>query len=301
MKCFSPYVKKFSGYDYPFYLPCGSCPACRYNSASDWSLRISLEAAEYNFDEIYFVTLTYSNEYCPSDYSLIQTEISDFMKRFRKHLLYKIRFFGCGEYGDVGQRPHYHLILFGIKDKNDLMRIGIDKMSWIKGVRPTLSGAGYVEAWHKGFVEVEAPRSIDSVAGYIAQYVTKKLRVKEYTNRIPPYHRQSLGIGKDFLKKLPFYTPIITYNGYTRSLGKYLRNKLAEMFGIADIIKQRGKDYLNTLTETILSVCDTKTYDASLAKAVSYHFEKFAYLQYYSGELDLQTSKLRNLSQRMNL
>ena len=36
------------------------------------------------------------------------------MKRVRKFAGSGVRFFGCGEYGDRGGRPHYHGLLFGL-------------------------------------------------------------------------------------------------------------------------------------------------------------------------------------------
>lgn len=300
MKCFSPYVRRFSGYDFPFFLPCGQCPACRYNSARDWAFRIQRESESFKTTEIFFVTLTYSSESVPGDYSLVYGHLTDWLKRVRKRLSYKIRYFACGEYGDRLGRPHYHAILFGL-DKNDIMFLGISKDQWLRGVRPQKTTSGFNVAWPYGFVEVEAPRSTESVASYISAYVTKKLRVKEYHTRIPPFHRQSLGLGKNFIDRLPFYTPIVTFNGHIRSIGKYLRRKLAEKFDIVDEIAMQGKNYLNSLTETILHSIQYNGYEPPPQGAVPFHLEKFAYQRYYSGVFALQEAKLKLSKTRMDL
>lgn len=54
--------------------------------------------------------------YKETDGDLHREDITNFIKRLRKFLDkddIKIRYFGCGEYGDLGKRPHYHLIIFG--------------------------------------------------------------------------------------------------------------------------------------------------------------------------------------------
>lgn len=299
MKCFKPYFHHFVNNVYASPLPCGSCPACRYNQSKDWSFRIELEAMEYKEDEIFFLTLTYDEVNCPQDYSLDKNAISAFMKRLRRHIPYSFRFFGCGEYGDKYQRPHYHIILFGVKEE-DMMFVGVDRREWLRGHRPQS-----FHAWKLGFVQVERPRSSGGVAAYVARYVTKKLKASEYTTREMPYHRQSQGIGKNFLDKLPFYTPIVTYKGYTRALPKYLRRKLAEKFGVLELVVEMGKNYLDELMITIVSAFeDRRGYYHDNRKPLTYNpypLENFAYKEYYSGLLDLQESQLKLLSVRQDL
>jgi len=67
--------------------------------------------------EASFVTLTYSNDHLPSDGSLVPSHLQSFHKRLHNRLLdargVGIRYFACGEYGDLNKRPHYHSLLFG--------------------------------------------------------------------------------------------------------------------------------------------------------------------------------------------
>lgn len=255
-------------------------------------MRIQLESSFYDVDKIFFVTLTYHDLDIPDNYSLDSTAISAFMKRFRKHLDYPIRFFGCGEYGERYSRPHYHLILFGV-DEKDLKYIGYHRGEKCEDYH----------AWKSGFVQVERPRSADSVAAYVAQYVTKKQKWQTYGMRHAPYHRQSLGLGKEFLKTLPFYTPFIIMNGYQRYLGKYLRTKLAEMFNVKEQVVTFGKEFLNLEMEKILASFKDRTQEyAKFGKNVRGFFkEKLSYLEYYAGEFELQKSKLKLQTVRLDL
>lgn len=60
-----------------------------------------------------FITLTYDDQHVPTDFSLKLRDWQLFMKRLRKRLGTKLRFYAAGEYGDKLGRPHYHALLFG--------------------------------------------------------------------------------------------------------------------------------------------------------------------------------------------
>lgn len=92
-------------------LPCGRCVGCRLERARQWSVRCMHEARMHKFNE--FVTLTYKNECLPDHGFLVRRDVTLFMKRLRKVRPPGVRVFGCGEYGSLNKRPHYHLILFG--------------------------------------------------------------------------------------------------------------------------------------------------------------------------------------------
>lgn len=92
--------------------PCGHCLGCYIDQSSEWSMRAKLELR--NYSEACFLTLTYDDEHLPSDGELKRKDLQDFLKRLRRALDPKrIRFYGCGEYGAKGERPHYHLIIYG--------------------------------------------------------------------------------------------------------------------------------------------------------------------------------------------
>lgn len=93
-------------------LPCGQCMGCRLERSRQWATRIMFEAQLHKPDNC-FITLTYAPEHVPFPPSLDYTHFQLFMKRLRKALDRKVRFFMCGEYGDQTFRPHYHACIFG--------------------------------------------------------------------------------------------------------------------------------------------------------------------------------------------
>lgn len=138
-------------------LPCGKCLACKLSKAREWAVRCVLEASQY--EENCFVTLTYDDAHLPSDGKVHRKDLQDFLKRLRKK--HEVRYFGCGEYGSMGNRPHYHLILFGWFPTD-----------WKNGLSKELSAL-----WPYGFNSVDDCnfRTCD----YVARYTTKKLFKKD--------------------------------------------------------------------------------------------------------------------------
>jgi hypothetical protein len=102
-----------------------------------------------------FTTLTYDQDHLPligGVPTLQKADMQGFLKRLRQRLPQKIRYFGCGEYGDQSGRPHYHLVIFNIYEHQ------WDAIS---------------ASWDKGFI-VNAPLTVQR-AVYTARYTTKKL------------------------------------------------------------------------------------------------------------------------------
>lgn len=95
----------------PISIPCGRCTGCRLERSRQWAIRAMHEAELYR--DNCFITLTYSKEHLPADYSINVRVWQLFMKRLRKSLGSKrIRFLASGEYGEKNLRPHYHAIIF---------------------------------------------------------------------------------------------------------------------------------------------------------------------------------------------
>lgn len=172
-------------------IPCGQCIGCRIQQREDWTTRIELEARDWNPESVWFITLTYDEEHVPgmilgtgeivrnakytwdtkksvpeSVQILLYPDIQKFLKRLRKALGGKLRYFCCGEYGDKTARPHYHMILYGW--------IPSDLEDVYKG-RPN----GYYtskfleECWGMG--QIMMANAKPATYRYVAGYVTKKM------------------------------------------------------------------------------------------------------------------------------
>lgn len=102
----------FSGV--PLKLPCGQCIGCRLEKSRQWAMRCVHENRMH--EESCFLTLTYDDKCLPKGNTLVKRDLQLFMKRLRKAYADKvIRFYACGEYGETTLRPHYHLLLFGVR------------------------------------------------------------------------------------------------------------------------------------------------------------------------------------------
>ena len=120
-------------------VPCGKCIGCKEAKSKQWATRCSLESEQW--EQNWFITLTYNEEYVPRDDELInkktgeifyndnweqghlvKEEVITFLKDLREKWRHdyghtNIRFFLCGEYGTATEgthRPHYHIIAFNL-------------------------------------------------------------------------------------------------------------------------------------------------------------------------------------------
>lgn len=169
-------------------LPCGQCIGCRLDYARQWALRCMLEAKQWK-DNI-FLTLTYDDEHLTSA-SLVPEDLTKFMKDLRRQWQYhygidEIRFFACGEYGELYTRPHFHIIVFNcpVPDKK---------------LFKTFRGVRYYESdhisriWDKGFITI-GEVTFESCA-YVARYVIKKQKGKGSKE-----YYENLGVMPEFVR-----------------------------------------------------------------------------------------------------
>lgn len=217
---------------------CGQCIPCRINRRRMWTGRLELERG-LHYQSI-FATLTFSS---PGPYSVEPRHLQLFMKRLRRGYPAPLRFFGVGEYGEVNQRPHYHVAIFGMSM--------VDHRWDSRGV---VCGGPVFDAWWPwGNVHV-GELNRDS-AQYICGYVTKKwTKVDTFTEslldgRHPEFVRMSNrpGIGAGFargaaaglstlggsagLAKNGDVPSELRVDGKKFPLGRYLRRKLREEVG----------------------------------------------------------------------
>lgn len=120
MRCISPLMINPQG-DRQI-VPCGKCNFCLMSRRADWTFRISQEAKLHYYSD--FLTFTYDDECLPADRSLKKEHVQLMMKRLRKAIYpQRVRYYLVGEYGTETQRPHYHVILFGLDPKFDLQTV----------------------------------------------------------------------------------------------------------------------------------------------------------------------------------
>lgn len=160
-------------------FPCGQCLVCRSKRRREWTARIMLEAMLWS--DTSFVTLTYRDDDLTQTpqgrFTLVKDDLQRFFKRLRKRG-FRFRYFAVGEYGSITQRPHYHVIFFGL---------GL------------LDGRAISDAWKMGMVHVGTLSR--GSAQYCSGYVSKKMTKSDdprLGDRIPEFiltsRRPGLGV-----------------------------------------------------------------------------------------------------------
>lgn len=195
---------------------CGSCGGCRKDQARDWTIRLLHEQREtelrlwpktpkLTLPRTSFITLTY--EEIPEDGALNPRHLSGFIKDLRRANP-RLRWFGCGEYGDKGKRPHYHAIVYGPHF--------LDRRAGFDPDRPTAWRSDALEtAWGRGLIDGDTAnaKTISYVAGYVQKKISKKAypdaftRVRpetgELVNVYPEFTRMSMrpAIGRTWIRR----------------------------------------------------------------------------------------------------
>lgn len=168
--------------------PCGYCVGCRMDKAKQWKHRNVLELAYHSAAS--FITITYDDEHLPNvdgEMVLNKEDFQLFLKRLRKYIG-PFRYFGCGEYGEQGLRPHGHFIIYGVwlGDKS----VGINR--WHSSI--------LAKCWPFGFHEVQmvTPGSIAYVSGYVEK---KQLDPNWFSYSVKPFLMSSRrpGIGMQYV------------------------------------------------------------------------------------------------------
>ena len=197
------------------WVSCGECYMCINKKRRDWAFRLYWERKRHR--DAWFVMVTYNEENVPLlDTStgelnlgitdkqgwlnmdktyrvLYKKDLQDFLNKLRnyqayyekKYSAYKmdIRYFACGEYGDDTGRPHYHILLFG--------------------VRPEIMEQAEEKVWKKGFISYK--RYDDSKAYSGCMYLTKYVYKQQLEKSLPvnPFILMSKKppIGRNFIEK----------------------------------------------------------------------------------------------------
>lgn len=213
-------------------IPCNHCYACKLNKSAEWATRCMLETLDH--ESAYWLTLTYDEEHLPIldaikyneiyetdthniivpvtiendgtwiNGSLFPKHIDEFIKKIRnKFRNSKIRYFYCGEYGEQNQRPHYHMLLYGLPmDLSQNYGYHIDENNKEHWKNPLID-----ELWVHGLHDITNLEW--SNAAYTARYTMKKLTDMSNSNqfyaeqgKLKEYVRMSRrpGIGMNYLK-----------------------------------------------------------------------------------------------------
>lgn len=188
-----------------------------------------LEASLYEGSS--FITLTYRPEALPATQKLWSRDLQLFMKKVR-NCYGKVRFFAAGELGAQNARPHFHIILFGLR---------------------TDSGA-ISELWDRGFTSV-SDLCVDRAA-YACSYVVKKSygqAVPDVVGGLREFARMSLrpGIGSGAVEELAKHQAtaygvnylrehkdvfqFVRFEGRVFPIGRYLVRALRARVGVPDV------------------------------------------------------------------
>lgn len=196
-----------------------------------------------------FITLTY-NMLCyggldESSATLWPKHLSDWLKRLRRKTSGGLRYFACGEYGELTERPHFHVALFGYPNC-------IYSRSQYSSARRSCCPACDLirETWGKGHVYLGTltPDSSSYIAGYVTKKMTKaddaRLRgrypEKAWMSRKPGIGAPSVPVivdaltkdeGSIFLVENMDVPDKLQMAGKQYPLGRYLKGLVREAYG----------------------------------------------------------------------
>jgi len=233
-----------------FYVPCGQCGECRLSRARMWATRCVHEASMWKHSS--FITLTYKDP--PPGNSLEPEDTRNFIRRLRQKIGPHFKYFLAGEYGEKGDRPHYHALIFGTdfglsnhyetdqkKRQSSPLQILSDTDALHSPILDEIWGLGYTSVGHLTF---------DSAA-YTAQYAIKKINgapaKSHYQGRKPEFMRQSKkAIGLDYA--LTYADEIINHNsvlsnGTEQPIPPYYLKKYDQLGKPLDALKQLREEY----------------------------------------------------------
>lgn len=246
-----------------------------------------------------FITLTYKPGTTPKNKTLVSEDLSDFFKALRQNLKgRKIKYYACGEYGDrdeksgavegtpeweIGQRPHYHAIVFGLTSSLE-DRIAVFN-AWKRAEEFQWFGNNWKECC--GTVTKD---SCSYVAGYCQKKLFGDIADEEYFSkgRIPPFQHQSNGIGEDyFLEHLEEFKRdgFILFQGVKHPIPETWKKKFNLSFD-----EQKNEFYQKEKEEYLLKHpdCTPHLYD--------WYYHKFGYsLDYEDYNFLIQKEAVKEL------
>lgn len=203
----------------PFRLvPCGKCVECAAKRKNDWYVRLrrQIECAAYK--KVYWVTLTFSDEYLPDDIPTLSHLMRNWKDVLRKR---------------YGYLPDHWFITERGEDDNYTKRLHLHGFLMFQKDRPSYDAIK--STWKYGFVWVQELTSLKAIT-YSMKYVFKnamrRLRGDAMVSKVYVSH----GIGAAALNANSYrfmfgvnneYKPYETFGGkYVYWLPRYLLDKL---------------------------------------------------------------------------
>lgn len=202
---------------------CGKCEQCHTKYVQHWVFRLQQEQKLTH--KSLFLTLTYDYQNIPmykGKFTLDKSDYQNFLKRLRKQLPdTRIKYVCAGEYGGEKNRPHYHLLLFGV-DLEDFNTIN--------------------QAWGKGLIHVGSvePASI----AYTFKYSIKGDKKKRDWRQTKQFIAMSKGLGETFAFDITYEKTVHVYEKYVDS---------TKTNGKTDWIKIRNKDWTSETEIKVLT------------------------------------------------
>lgn len=238
MRCINPYNSGMADF------PCGQCLPCRINKRREWMHRLILEGCLHT--DMTFLTLTYDDARLEDGHparegNLVRQDVTLFLKRLRKSVApVRLRFFLAGEYGEVTQRPHYHLALFGYKN------CAYGQSTYTKFRKNCCTSCDHLrDTWGLGHITCGSlePDSMQYIAGYVIKKMTS-IDDPRLKGRPPEFRGSSLGLGagamdqvaqtiRDFNLDDPNtdVPSVLRHGRKLLPLGRYLKRKLRVELG----------------------------------------------------------------------
>lgn len=268
-----------------FLVPCGKCLACKSRRKSETVFRMDAERRHGHllkdgtikkYRYCFFVTLTYAErflprfvptaldertgevysykEVAPSHTGLLNPyHFKEFMKRLRRYYSLDCKVFGCGEYGDEGNRPHIHLILYS--DLDWLATKNACRHAWSMKCPPELKNTpgsfvvegGKYRTWRFVFGRVDVkPVNIRRMR-YCAKYVLKDENLE---HEIPTFSRISHFLGSGWLLSHEARSVrsgrrlfAFSIDGKPSSLGRYFTHRIFKKEELKECIDSYLKEF----------------------------------------------------------
>lgn len=193
----------------PLAIPCGHCVGCRQDKAAEWKQRCCDQWKDASPEELHFVTLTYGDWSLPitrnGEPYLRKKDLDDFIMALRRPaygVKKDIEFFACGEYGDIGHRPHFHIVMrYPLED--------LIPYAWQCSHSATVD-----KAWKRKGVTQVKPVEPNLIA-YVCGYCEKKFNDPDWDSYpVKPFTSKSKGLGFNVIDSLNGGLDRKTYGNY---------------------------------------------------------------------------------------